>query len=528
MPLYLLIALVSILTLNVSIQAQTSADNRMVKFENNKLVYNQDKEFNRIPDFSFAGYKNSNVDVPAIKNVIRTISPIPGDNTDHINKAIQASKNVPKDDHGQRGVLLLKKGKYDVYGIINVDVDGLVIRGEGSGNNPDEATVIYGRGNSPAQRNIMVVGSGTKKWQKATLQTDIVTDFVQVSSNSFEIKDAKPYQIGDLIVIEHPCSEDWLKAVDYGGTADDTIGKWTVGFRPIVFKRTITKIKGNQVTIDVPFYNHLNRKLSQSVIYKVKDDVKSNIGIENLRIEILDWKERDNDEDHAKSALQMAGVKDSWIKDVSAANFSMSGFSFVNAERVSVLNCIAEDPVSLIKGGRRYNFSVDDYCGQILFKDCIAKKGRHNYVSNGTTTVAGIVYLNCLSVDPYATTEGHRQWSMAMLFDNFKDIGTMPKNKLVLGIYNRGSYGTGHGWANAHSVLWNCDVRREDGQHGIMTCQKPPTAQNYVIGGYGTVNKNTPFPQYPYGYVDGVNQPMAGLLPESLFLQQLKERLAQH
>ena len=47
---------------------------------------------------------------------------------------------------------------------------------------------------------------------------------------------------------------------------------------------------------------------------------------------------------------------------------------------------------------------------------------------------------------------------------------------LVLGLYNRGSYGTGHGWSAAHSVAWNVLGSQP------ISVQKPPTAQNYAVG----------------------------------------------
>ncbi|PRY53589.1 hypothetical protein B0I27_10354 [Arcticibacter pallidicorallinus] len=495
----------------------------IISMENGLLAYGSDEEGNQIPDFSYAGYKNSNVGIPVVTKVLKTISPVMGDNTNHINQAILSMARKPKDSYGIRGVLLLEKGRYDVFGVIRVNVDGIIIRGAGSGHNPDSATVIYGRGNSPEKRTIMVAGSGTAKWEKQGEQTNITTEFVPVNGNSFEVESTKGYHVGDVIVIEHPCTEEWLHAIDYGGTAGAASERWKVDEYPIVFKRTIKEIRGNTIVTDVPLYNHLNKKLAQSYIYKIREDIRNNIGIEDLRIEISDWKNRDSDEDHARNALQLKGVEDCWVKNVSTAYFINSGVSLVNANRVTVADCLAEDPVSRIHGGRRYNFSVDDYCSQILFKDCIAKKGRHNYISNGATTVSGIVFLHCVSIDPYASSEGHRKWSMAVLFDNFQDRGHLIGNHIVLGAYNRGSYGTGHGWSLAHSVIWNCDLKRPDGRRGIVICQKPPTAQNYVIGGFGDVNRNVPFPQYPAGHITGINKGIK-LLPESLFQQQLKER----
>jgi hypothetical protein len=49
--------------------------------------------------------------------------------------------------------------------------------------------------------------------------------------------------------------------------------------------------------------------------------------------------------------------------------------------------------------------------------------------------------------------------------------------KASIAIEDRHYYGTGHGWAGANYVAWNCE--------GSLVCQKPPTAQNWAIGEVG-------------------------------------------
>ncbi|UCE04946.1 MAG: T9SS type A sorting domain-containing protein, partial [bacterium] len=92
----------------------------------------------------------------------------------------------------------------------------------------------------------------------------------------------------------------------------------------------------------------------------------------------------------------------------------------------------------------------------------------------------------------------------------------------LLGLYNRGYYGTSHGWAGVHSVAWNCDVA-----NGDLIVQKPPTAQNYAIGCFGgnVVGKKPPAPfDETEGYIEGTGE--SGLNPRSLYEAQLEERLA--
>lgn len=52
-----------------------------------KLVYAKDKDGFVIPDFSHAGYKGGGVALPVVK-VVKEISPVDGDNTSHIQQAI--------------------------------------------------------------------------------------------------------------------------------------------------------------------------------------------------------------------------------------------------------------------------------------------------------------------------------------------------------------------------------------------------------------------------------------------------------
>jgi hypothetical protein len=186
---------------------------------------------------------------------------------------------------------------------------------------------------------------------------------------------------------------------------------------------------------------------------------------------------------------------------------------------VTVDSCSAIDPVSIITGERRYNFNTYVASQLILFSNCYARYARHACVSNGTSTVSGIVFSNITSENSENSSEGHRLWSQGLLYDNYRDINTyVSAGSYVLGLYNRGNYGSGHGWAAVHSVAWNCNT----GTSRIII-QKPPTAQNYAIGCTGGVTGAGPFTG-PQGYIEGSNTP--GLSPQSLYKAQLAERLS--
>lgn len=513
----------TIITISATLSAQSTWQSSIVNFgANGKLKYVADAGQNRVIDFSYAGYKNSNEPIPVINKIVATLSPILGDNTAAINNAIQAAATIVPNAEGFRGVIMLNAGYYEIKGTILLNVSGLILRGAGS---DTSGTVLVATGDMPHQRTVLLAGGGKMAgWKKsAGLQTDIITPFVQVGSMSFLVDNAAGFAVGDAVVIYHPSTEAWIKAVDNGGVANAE--PWKPGTIDIAMYKKITAIDKNSITIESPVTNHLNLLLAQSFMYKVdKATMKSLIGVENLRIDIQNWKEETLDEDHAWQALEMIDIENSWAKNVVALHFGQSGFKCATAACLTFDSCRALAPVAQLKGSQRDNFQVSKWSSNILVTNCYATKARHAFEVSGTSSATGIVFHTCTSVDATNPSEGHFHWSTALLYDGLRDYGN--ETKVVLGLYNRGNYGTNHGWGAAHSVAWNCDLRRTELPDGIVVCQQPPTAQNYIIGGYGQVNVSSAirFPQYPLGYVEGFNN-AAQLIPASLFQQQLTDRL---
>ena len=85
--------------------AYAQIDSSILFFNNsNQLTYVSDKDGNHIPDFSFAGYKNGEAVLPNVA-VVKQISPVVGDNTTHIQAAIDEVEALIPDANGHRGHL---------------------------------------------------------------------------------------------------------------------------------------------------------------------------------------------------------------------------------------------------------------------------------------------------------------------------------------------------------------------------------------------------------------------------------------
>ena len=505
---------------SVFVHAQTWETDRARLQPDGSLTYAEDEKRNRIPDFSHAGYRGGGVAIPDIP-VRMSISPIEGDNTTHIQDAIDAVSGMDADADGFRGTVLLEAGRYPVSGQVFIHTSGVVLSGIGDGRDTRDTTIIYGTGDVPHQRDLIVIGGGEEtRWRGEVpgSRQDITTDFVQVGSRTFTIDDGSGYQVGDNIIIFHPCSAAWLAAIDGGGTARDS--DWSVDQYPIVYNRYITEISDDEITIDAPVYNHLDRSLAQSYIYKYdRAGLVTQVGIENINVQIESL--GGNDENHAWNAIQLTQVEDAWVRNATVSGFGLSGVRTGTATRISVINVHSIDPVSELTGARQYNFNSYRNSNGILFDNCYARNGRHHYISNGTSTSSGMVVLRSISENPASTSEGHRHWSTGMLFDNLIDIGPFPSSVRTLGFNNRGDFGTGHGWAAAHSVMWNCDADRP-GADAAIVIEQPPTAQNYAIGCNGNFSIDGPFNQ-PIGYIEGANN-ADQLIPISLYEAQLLHR----
>src|SRR5215217_209553 len=118
--------------------AQTSVSAKQVQSQwvflnaGNKLSYKTLEKGDRIMDFSYAGYMGGGVRIPENIPVRISLSPIAGDNTDAIQKAIDEVSKMEL-VNGFRGAIELKVGTYDCDRTLNITASGIVLRGSGPG-----------------------------------------------------------------------------------------------------------------------------------------------------------------------------------------------------------------------------------------------------------------------------------------------------------------------------------------------------------------------------------------------------------
>ncbi|NND09342.1 MAG: peptidoglycan-binding protein [Saprospiraceae bacterium] len=489
---------------------------RYLDFLENELIYYTDHESNRIPDYSYAGYQGGTIDLPEYP-VVRSIDPIEGDNTDHIQQALDELALLPLNSSGIRGTLLLNPGTYTIRGQLKIEGDGMVLRGTMSSDGSQHETLILGEGNEPEERDLITLGGRSDaSWRNDLSSTryQIINSFLPVGSRTLQLASIDGLEIGDKVIVRHPSTDAWLSTIDYGATATDD--PWQVGNLDMYLNRTIVDVFVNdhKVVLDAPIYDHFDRALSDPIMYKWDDrNIVRESGIEDLEIRIeTGGAER---EDHVRTAIHVKGAINCWVQNIEASHFAYAAVNVSVGNQITIKDCQGLEPHAPVEGGWRYNFAVNRYANNVLFINCEASYGRHAYVCNGASFASGIVFHNVLATHDQTSSEGHRRWSQGLLFDNF--VIDSPDTERVLALYNRGSFGTGHGWSAVHSTAWNVSVPTGSS----MVLQKPPGRQNYAFGVHGNVTRFGPF-AHPGGYQHMINQ---GPEPSSLYQAQLLSRM---
>jgi hypothetical protein len=504
----------------VSVNAQTPWESSKVRIVDGRLTYPADSEGNRIVDFSNAGYAGGDRAIPNVTRVVGSVTPSMA--VAQINAAISQAGNLTSASNP--GVVTFAAGTYNVGSTIIVDKPGIILRGAGA-STIIKATaggvILRVDGKTPSRYDWDEVATGTR--------VRITTPKVQVGSRTFQVANASLFKQGDEIIVDHPQTDAWVRAVDTGDNQGNRY--WLPGSGApgsIRYHRYVAKVEADTITLDAPVFNHLDSQYfdstkpidqQRSIYRSARNITVREVGVENLTVQGLSGQTRD--------AIIFRGVENCWIRGVTVSAFTRSGIYFTDgATRSTARECRVIDPSGGEDTGNWYHFFVER-AQLILFDRCFARKARHAFISNGGTYDSGIVVLRSTVDDARGSSEMHRYWGQAMLFDACKAVNTA-SGEDVIQFYNRGHAGNpnistvddpGHGWSSVHSVIWGFD----GGGTGRHFVQKPRTAQNYAIGVLNSPIRPSTVNPGSLGFIEGTGR--AGLTPESLYEAQRNERL---
>jgi hypothetical protein len=490
-----------------ALQAQTST--LIAVGYDGKLIYTPDAVGSVIPDFSGVGYKNSVTPIPAVP-VVKTVTAVSGDNYNNIQTAINEVAAMPLQANGFRGAILFQAGLYEISERINITTSGIVLQGEG-------LTTEF-RATGTTQYDLIRISGGSVSIQTAS-QKKITDTFVPIGAKTITVESGHSFVAGDWVYLHREPNAAWITLL--GMDLLETYGvpdvvNWTAEAYQVNSERQILSVIGNLLTLDAPVMDIIDAQYADGYLSKITSTRISNVGIENMKMTstyTTGWDSSvsgvAHDEQHGWNAVRIFNARDCWVKKVTAYYF---GFSCVNigstASFITVDSCAMYDPISIIDGGRRYSFNVDGQ--RNLVQNCIARNGRHDYVTGSRVAGPNVFYKNSATLQKNDMGPHHR-WATGILFDNITSNGE-------LNAQNRLTSGTGHGWAGSQIMLWNCNVSK-------IVIQSPPSHHtNWAIGCTSPIVTNEQWwGPFPLGIVQSTNHPITAI--PSLFVAQLNERL---
>lgn len=465
-----------------------------------------------IPDFSHCGYGGGGVPIPDVpaKRTLQSDADSK-DDTARIQQALTEVGEMPLDASGFRGAVVLAKGTYRIAGSLWLVSSGVVLRGEGDG---EDGTVLIATGKQP-RALVRVEGSEPAPVSDSTQQ--ITDEYVPVGARSFGVENGRAFQPGDTVKVRRVGNAAWIRALGMDALMRRPDNpRSTIMWKPfdIDFDRVVTSVDGDRVTVDAPIVCAIDRQWGGGAIFKQRDRRIERCGVEQLRIvsEFDSTKTAEqnkkrylSDEEHATDAVAFDNVKHAWARHVVGVHMVHATTDLRrNAKWITVEDSQCLEPISQITGGRRYSFCIG---GELqLVQRCYAKDARHAFIVSGYWLPGLDAFVDCRSENDHADSGPHQQWSPGVLYDNCQG---------VFKTQDREYMGSGHGWAGANNVYWNC--------RGEITVETPPTAENFCIGFVGKLAEPS-FAQlgHPRGYVESFGRPVE---PRSLYEQQVRDRL---
>jgi len=283
---------------------RTQLFSKFVHESNGKLIYFPDEMGNTIPDFSQVGYHQGDKEIPDIKVVKTITAATKGESQSIIQQAIDEVADLPLNDHGIRGAILLKKGIYMIPGSLKIVKSGIILRGEG---NNENGTILIASGKG--QRKLLIISGSGRRNEISGSRTPISDAYVPVGTFSFTIESARKFKVGDQIIVYRPSTEKWIKDLKMDKIVERPGTKqWQPNSFDLNFERTITKIEGNKLFIDNPIVMAIEEKYGGGAVYKYDFQGRiSEVGVENILFK-SDYS-TETDEDHGWVAVDFGNVE---------------------------------------------------------------------------------------------------------------------------------------------------------------------------------------------------------------------------
>lgn len=460
-----------------------------VSWREGRLVYETDAQGNRLPDYSYCGYRNSNEAIPDLPVVVR-VAPVEGDNSVQLQRAIDYVASLTPTAEGWRGAVLLEKGTYALDTPLWIRTSGVVLRGVDK-----EQTVLFKRG---VDRGAVIYIEG-KDDRHYGEEQPLEGDYLPLNECSLQIASSAGITVGATVRVRQEAvvpprgrgvviSEEMRQALGIGNVN-------------MAWERTVVAVEGNRVTLSSPLSMALDLEKRKSYIapYTWGGCVEES-GVEHLTI-LSDYDASNPiDENHAWTGVSIDAARNCWVRQVDFRQLAGSAVALQPlAAKITVEDCQSSAPISELAGSRRRTFLT---LGQeTLFQRCYSVHGQHDF-SAGIYAPGPNAFVQCDSYESKGFSGSTGSWACALLFDVVNIDGHDLCFKNLERTFQRA------GWNTANSLFWQCTAA------GIECYSPSPEAKNYAAGSWATCVGNGLF---------HANDEF--VRPRSLFLAQLTERI---
>ena len=460
-------------------------------------------------DYSTCGYHASEQAIPDVKTTVR-IDWQAGDCSDLIQQAIDHVATLKADAKGHRGAIALGEGIFTINKPLRITASGIVLRGLGHGK-----TTLLKQG---VDRGAMIYLEPRCEVRGArcgdTIQ--VADNTIAAGSTVLTTKGGK-LTAGERILIVRPCTKEWIESLkmnDFGGGLDYT------GWKPtdidITWDRTVTAVMGDTITLDAPVTTTISRAFGGAYILKgerrkekegrskekrrKEEGEITECGIENMTLKAAILSTNPKDEDHCWDGIYVENARDCWVRGIRFFHLAGSAVNLQkHCSRITVEDCIAQEPVSETGGWRRQVFLTRGQ--QTLFQRCISRKGIHDFAA-GFCAAGPNAFVQCEGEESLGFSGSIGSWAAGLLFD----IVNIDGHDLRFANLEQFQFGTG--WNTANSMFWQCTA-------STIECYSPDSDnRSSAHGCWGTLTGN--------GEWTSSNDHVS---PRSLFYDQLEKRL---
>lgn len=512
---------------------------------------------NYLPDFSYVGYHNGEIDLPkTIGQVFHAIDygVIPNDGLDD-SKALKKAIEEASKFEG-KVTLQLPAGRLILSDILYLERSHFVLRGAGIGNlgteiycprplmyveDPEvlselrEYLLKFDKRQIEKENNIdlpfsQYAWAGGFIWTKAPgvrvksyLQEyeEPYEVLANVSDGkcgtfSFEVSEVKNLKVGDVVELQL-FNKDGEKGEIIDAlykNQDVMVGShhWSFTDLPLVKQQVvITKITNNMVTINSPLTIDIKPSyLAQLVSWKHLEE----IGIEHLRIIFPKSPRVAHHVESGFNAIYLTRVFNSWVNNVIIENAD----SAILTEEIA--NITINDITTKGENFAHYTVMMQGTYNVLAKGIKVYNKAVHPLSFN--TFASKSVYLDCeVFVDPIL--DQHSGANHQNLFDNTK-VHLTPNEDRSYPLFAGGGAGYWKPSHGAYSTFWNTNINVLNGLDSFNSIllngmQDGPYAR--IIGVHGTVNFTITYA--PKAYIESVNKPLYNV--PSLYRYQMQKRL---